>query len=203
MKHPVMIPDHYLMFHVKHSHTILLQHSKYPFFDRAAHFRDIRGQYAVMFEHWHKRARDFIGLLHAHSRFQWFAKLEHLRGTKQFDCDNLLGLLYDTQQLVSAGYAHTDKVFHAGRCWDGIDTGGMRQYFYLVNKGRRDVLRDHKTRVQPRVGCQKEWRAALVPVIGPHQTVDTSLRETRQLGQHDRQHVERQRQWLPVKIPTA
>jgi hypothetical protein len=73
----------------------------------------------------------------------------------------------------------------------------MREHLALVDERGGGVLGDHQARRQPGVRGQERRQAG---VARRQQGVDAALGEARELGQREREVVERQRQRLAVEV---
>ena len=124
------------------------------------------------------------------------AELKGLRGVHQLDCEYLLCILDNPYELRCGVGAHTDVVLLSLRRRNGIRAGREAETLALADNGCRRILRNHKAAVQSRFRHQERRKAPLTA----YKLVNPALRNVRELGHCQSQHIHRQGYRLAVEI---
>jgi hypothetical protein len=124
------------------------------------------------------------------------AEIQSLRGREELDRHHLVHVVNHRQQLRGGVGSHADVIFLAVRADDRVDRCGRAQLLVLAHDAGGDVLRNHETRVQARLVHQADGKAA----GAGEQLIRSSLRDAAELGDRDREEVQRERQRLAVEV---
>ena len=110
---------------------------------------------AVVLHERHDAAEVAENLLDSRGGMQRTTELQGLRGIHQLDCEYLLCILDNPDELRCGVGAHTDVVLLSLRRRNGIRAGREAEALALADNGGRRILRNHKAAVQSRFRHQE------------------------------------------------
>ncbi len=131
-------------------------------------------------------------------RRQRLQELEPLRPRQELDRNNPRGIGEDALGLPGRAHPHRHDVFLVAFGWHRLDAGGCGQHTAIGDERRGRDLGRHEPRLEAWTLRQERWQAG--GQIGIYDALEAPLGEPRERGEGDGEHIEPQRDGLPMKV---
>lgn len=174
---------------------------QYAVLQQARQRRHIIAQDAVLLEFRDGPANRHMRRRRSLAGLEGRLEVEGLRRAQPLNGHDVAGVVKHTRQLERRNAAHANVVLLVGARRNRIDARRVALHLVLRHERRRDVLGNHKTRVEA-TGINQEWLESLGQI-----RVDEALRaplgNACNLRQGDGEEIQLERKRLAMEVPLA